>query len=207
MDDLLFEHSYDCENGGDGGDSGNGLNGLNIYYPDSYRCRGRIGRNGRLVTDRIPIYKSNVNTNANTIRTHTDHSINVVYGTVLKNKQSLYEDVGAQLQVPTLPLSKFNMNYNYTDIDSDEYQLHSHNYMNHTYGNVVNQTLHSHDGYELYRLNMKDIYNYPHIGEKIHMKLNTNNTNSNANGDTSSNTNIENKNSFKSRRRIYDMAL
>ena len=54
---------------------------------------------------------------------------------------------------------------------------------------------------------MKDIYNYPHIGEKIHMKLNTNNTNSNANGDTSSNTNIENKNSFKSRRRIYDMAL
>lgn len=192
MDDLLLKHTYDCDSidveDSIGEDAYIPMEKyrLSIHYPDTFRCRGRIGRNGRLVTDRIPVYKSDRDHNGmpTGVKTNTDHSINVVYGAVLKNKQSVPGDAGNQLQVPTLPLANFGINYNYMDADNDEYQCHGHNYMNHVHGNVNNQSLHSHDGYDLYRLNMQDLMNYPHTGENIHMKLKLS-----ENGSGNSNTN------------------
>jgi len=54
MRDLQLRFHYS-----DGDESG-GEAGMTVLYPDSYKVRGRVGRGGRMVLDRIPVYHGHV---------------------------------------------------------------------------------------------------------------------------------------------------
>lgn len=58
MRDLQLRHSYSDGSGCGASASASGEAGLTVHLPDSYKVRGRVGRGGRMVLDRIPVYHS-----------------------------------------------------------------------------------------------------------------------------------------------------
>ncbi len=122
MTDLQLRYSYSysdsyndcCEQGAE---SGLGGMGLSVHYPDGYKYRPRVGRGGRLILDRVPVYHPHTrgddvegNPEGEDEEDGDAGAARVVYGSVVplgKAGRALGSD---SLSVPVNPMPRFAVN-------------------------------------------------------------------------------------------------